>query len=370
VSSLTRGLVVADPARSGAPATRAVSSRGGAPPSGLGAPIDATSVLGLKDEDGAVWAMADPGLFVAADPQGAARFERFGLPQPPSGLTAGHVSALALDAGGRLWVGLFDGGIDVLDTKTGRRLERVDDADLHEVNALLADTRRDRLWVASSKGLAVFDGGRRTRTLVGRDGLVGENVAAIAVSDDGSVELAAATNAGASLFGGPVARSLTAFHGLPNNHTYAVALLGDKTFVGTLGGLAEIQGLRVGRVFTASDSRLPHNWVSALAVADGKLFVGTYGGGVATLYPSGELVPAAATKGLNVNPGAMAVVDRRLCVGTLGAGAYLLDLDSGRWTRISAGLSSSSVTAVAADDTYVYFGTEHGITRVERAAIS
>jgi hypothetical protein len=365
VSSLTRGLVVADPGRLASSAPAASVAR-----SGLGVSIDATSVLGLKVEDASLWAMTTSGLFVSTGMGGTPRLERFDRSPPSSGLTAGHVSALALDATGRLWVGLFDGGVDILDPRTGARLERVEDADLHEVNAILADARRDRVWVASSKGLALFDGGKKTRMLAGQEGLVGENVAGIAVGDEGSIELAAATNAGVSLFGGPVARSLTAFHGLPNNHTYAVALMGGRTYVGTLGGLAEIEGLRVGRVFTASDSRLPHNWVSALASDGRKLYVGTYGGGVVTLYPSGEIVPAAPTKNLDVNPGAMAVVDGRLYVGTLGAGAYLMDIDSGRWTRATAGLSSLNVTAVAADDTYVYFGTEHGITRVERAALS
>jgi len=362
VSSLTRGVVQVDPIR---------AASGVAPAqSGKGTSLDATTVLGVKLEDDSIWALTASGLFVASARDAGLRFERFGDDRPDSGLTAGHVSALAVDTEGRLWVGLFDGGVDILDPKTGERLERVEDADLHEINAIVADKRTDRVWVASSKGLAVFDAGRKTRTIDERGGLVGPNVAGIAVSDEGTVEIAAATNAGLSLFGGPVARSLTAFHGLPNNHTYAVALVGGKTYVGTLGGLAELEGLRVGRVFTTSDSKLPHNWVSALASDGSSLYVGTYGGGVATLYPSGELVPVASTKGLDVNPGAMAVADGRLYVGTLNAGAYLLDIDSGRWTRATAGLSSLNVTAIAADERFVYFGTEHGITRVERSALS
>jgi ligand-binding sensor domain-containing protein len=208
--------------------------------------------------------------------------------------------------------------------------------------------------------------------LVGeRDGLAGGNVAAIALGAgrDGT-GVAAATSIGLSVVEGPVARSITAFHGLPNNHAYAVAVAGGRTYVGTLGGLAEVEGLRVRRVFTRADSKLPHNWVNALAAADGRVYVGTYGGGVATLMPSGDLVVAEETAGLEVNPGAMAVVGRRLYVGTLRSGLYALDLDSGRWTRISAVLSSTNVTAIAADATYLYVGTEHGITRVERAALS
>ena len=47
-----------------------------------------------------------------------------------------------------------------------------------------------------------------------------------------------------------------------------------------------------------------------------------------------------------------------------------LDLDTLRWTRVVAGLSSTNVTALAADAKYLYVGTEHGLTRLERSALS
>ena len=86
--------------------------------------------------------------------------------------------------------------------------------------------------------------------------------------------------------------------------------------------------------------------------------------------PSGEVVVYDETEKTDVNPGAMAVVGRRLYVGTLASGALVLDIDSGRWTRLGAVLGSANVTAIAANDRYVYFGTDSGIARIERSALS
>ncbi len=332
-----------------------------------------SSATGVKIEDGALWAVTSGGLFVSPSPDGPVRFERFDRPDSAvaPGLDSGHVASMAFDRRGRLWVGMFDGGIDVLDPVTGAPSERIDDPSLHEINAIVPDSRTDRMWVGSSRGLAAFDGTRLDRLLGERNGLVGENVAGIATdAGQSGGGVAVATNKGLTLVDGAVPRSITAFHGLPNNHAYAVAVGAGRTYVGTLGGLAVVDGLRVDRVYTAGDSNLTHNWVNALVFVDGRLYVGTYGGGVAVLEPSGRLEPVVETAGLEVNPGAMAVVDRKLFVGTLRSGLYTLDLDSGRWTKIAAVLTSPNVTAIAADARFLYVGTEHGIARIERSSLS
>jgi ligand-binding sensor domain-containing protein len=362
LSSLTRGV---SPLADGASAFRAVADR--APLAALTAPA-----RGVKVENEIVWAMTDEGLY-AIDPRGANRFERFGEPVGDSGaaLSSAHVTALAFDASGRLWAGYFDGGVDPLDPASGARLEHLDDPSLREVNAIVAAPGSRELWIATSKGLATFDGTRRASWRGASDGLVGENVAGLAlgVGPDGA-SVAVATNRGLTVVDGARLRSITAFHGLPNNHVYAVTALGGRTYVGTLGGLAEVDGLRVGRTFTTSTSRLGHNWVSALAAIDGKLYIGTYGGGVSTLLPTGELVTADETAGLEINPGAMLAVDGRLYAGTLDSGLLALDVAAGRWTKVATALGSLDVSALAADASYLYVGTENGITRIARSSLS
>jgi ligand-binding sensor domain-containing protein len=232
------------------------------------------------------------------------------------------------------------------------------------VNALVRDPASDRLWLATSKGVSALEGSRQSQTLTESNGLIGENAAAVCPLDDpGSIAIA--TNKGITVYERSVARSISAFHGLPNNHAYSLARVGGKLYAGTLGGLAEIEGLRVTRVYSTANSTLPHNWVNALAVSENRLFVGTYGGGVAELSSTGELTRHSSTEGTDVNPGAMHCTEDSLFVGTLANGALVLDLESGTWRRITSGLASRNVTAITAVDGYVYIGTEQGITRIE-----
>ncbi len=369
VSSLTNGLA----AVSRGPASAVpIADRGSAPAAaGRRSGVSATAALGLKVEDGVLWAMTDRGLLASVATEGAARFETFAVPDARSGLSASHVAALTVDGQGRVWAGMFDGGIDVLDAESGDRLERLADGDVREVNALSVEPGSDRVWVASSRGVVQFDSGRKSKSIGADQGLAGSSATAVATGIGSTgTGVAVATNAGLTVYENGVARTVTAFHGLPNNHAYAVASLGGRVYVGTLGGLAEIDSMKVGRTFSVANSRLPHNWVNALASFEGRLYIGTYGGGVAALMPSGEVVVYDETEKTDVNPGAMAVVGRRLYVGTLASGALVLDIDSGRWTRLGAVLGSANVTAIAANDRYVYFGTDSGIARIERSALS
>lgn len=331
------------------------------------APLSTAGALGLKTEDGVLWSMRDDGLFASIAEGDTARFERFDEAQSGRhGLSEGHVSGLAVDSAGRLWAGLFDGGVDVVNADSGESLWHFSGDEIHEVNAVTVGDGGRRVWIGTSRGLTLFENGIRVRTLDERSGLVSANVAGIDLGPGGDGAVTLATSEGVSVVDGTVTRSVTAFHGLPSNHAYCVVAAGGKTYVGTLGGLAQMNGLRVERVFSTANSKLPHNWVNALAAVNGRVYVGTYGGGVATLLPGGDLVPEEPTAGLEVNPGAMAVVGNRLFVGTLRSGVWMLNFDSRRWTKVEAVLSSENVTAIAANDRYVFLGTENGITRIER----
>lgn len=362
ISSLTTGLTSGD-----ASAIVPVAD-GRSPNSGHGLPSHAA--YGLKLEDDVLWAMTDRGLLASVPSDGASRFETFATPDSRVGLSASHVAALAVDGQGRVWAGMFDGGVDVLDAESGERLERVEDQEVREVNAISVEQDSGKVWVASSRGVVAFDGGRKSKSIGPEQGLAGSSATAVSTGlGAGGQGVAIATNAGVTVSDGRISRTITAFHGLPNNHVYAIASAGGRIYAGTLGGLAEIEGTRVGRTFSVSNSRLPHNWVNALAGFEGSLYIGTYGGGVASLAPGGELIVYEETAKADVNPGAMAVVGRRLYVGTLSQGAFVFNVDTGGWTQLGAVLGSRNVTAITASDRYVYFGTDCGIARIERSAL-
>jgi len=81
-------------------------------------------------------------------------------PAQPQGLSGGFVTALLLDAEGRLWVGSYGGGIDVLPAPgrggAVRRLGMAQGLPDATVNALLQD-RQGRVWASTDDGLARID---------------------------------------------------------------------------------------------------------------------------------------------------------------------------------------------------------------------
>jgi ligand-binding sensor domain-containing protein len=208
-----------------------------------------------------------------------------------------------------------------------------------------------------------FDNFLRAETLTKNEGLLSNSVMHVAASEKESFF---ATSRGLSVMANNRLRGLTSVNGLPSDNVYAAVFYKNAVFVATLGGLAQIENGRVVRTFKDSNSKLTNNWVSALCEARGRLFLGTYGGGVLELTAAGELHSFAGEIGkFAVNPNAMFADAGRLYVGTLG-GAFVLDLSSQKWSRLSDELPSKTVLSIAGDDQSVYFGTTSGIARINK----
>jgi ligand-binding sensor domain-containing protein len=300
-----------------------------------------------------------------------------------SALSAEHVTGLAIDGRGRLWIGYFDRGIDLIDPQSGERLSHLEDDRVREINYLLYDRDQDRTIAATSMGLAILDG-RFRQTVLTREqnGLVHNSVAHVLLASRAGLGSPAArsgasgsgmylvTAGGLTEYDGGRARSLTAFHGLASNHLYASAFRGSQLFIGSLAGLVELEGLRVVRTYKTSNSRLSHDWVSALASVNGVLFVGTNGGGVDQLLPTGEWINLSDELGrFEVNQNAMHFDGDRLYVGTTDRGILVYNTRERRWTRVSSGLSSQNVTAIVSDERFVYAGSINGLVRIEKRVI-
>jgi ligand-binding sensor domain-containing protein len=337
---------------------------------------------------GRLWALTTEGAFTRDEYASGPAFDPVAVPLAAERvLTAGHITSLAFDGSHRLWVGYFDRGIDLISTDAGERLSHVEDDRVREVNFILSDASEDRMLAATSKGLVSFDGRMKQAILTReKNGLINDSVAhvtfveaSVSASDspgpapvrfDPRRVLVAATPGGLTEFAGGRARSLTAFHGLASNHLYTTAAAGSRLFVGSLAGLVELEGLRVVRTYKTSNSSLSHDWVTALADAGGTLYVGTNGGGVDALLPSGEWINFADELGkFEVNQNSMHFDGERLYVGTSDRGLLIYNTRGRRWTRISAGLASQSITAITTDDLYVYAGTSNGLVRIEKRII-
>jgi len=277
-----------------------------------------------------------------------------------------NISALATDAAGRLWVGYFDRGIDVL-APNNTSASHVEDEHVFCVNRILLDSKTGTIDVATANGLVRFDGrfdgsGSEQQVLTRADGLIADHVTDVAAYRDG---LALATPAGLTFLDASGARSMYAFHGLVNNHVYALGVSGDELVAGTLGGLSVLEKGDVTANYTTATSNLKHNWITAVVPVGSEWMVGTYGAGIVGLDRSGHFHTFENASGsFEVNPNAMLVTSGYVLAGTLGKGLYLYDRQSGRWFVIDHRLPSLNVTALAAGGGYIYIGTDNGLVRI------
>jgi ligand-binding sensor domain-containing protein len=342
-------------------------------------------------DEGSLWALTREGAFVRDAKASGPAFEPVAASLVSERVVTGdHITSVALDGANHLWVGYFDRGIDVIAPETSERLSHVEDERIREVNFITYDSATGQTLIATSRGLVVIDGRMQQRVLTReQDGLINNAIAHVslttayaptATAPAGSAPagipvesaMVLATAGGLTQIAGGRARSLTAFHGLSSNHLYTSAAAGARLFVGSLAGLIELEGLRVVRTYKTSNSRLSHDWVTALAEADGTLYVGTNGGGVDALLPTGEWLSFANDREVGkfeVNQNAMYFDGERLYVGTGDKGLLVYNTRARSWKRLSAGLSSPSVTAITSDDRYVYAGTMNGLVRIEKRIV-
>jgi ligand-binding sensor domain-containing protein len=282
-------------------------------------------------------------------------------------LTDRDISALLVASDGRLWVGYFDRGLDIL-SASGGKVEHVENEHVFCVNRIVEDTRQGAIAVATANGLVIFDRDGHEKQVLGRDaGLIAEHVTDVALYNGG---MALATPAGITFLDRSGAHSIYAFQGLVNNHVYALGAGGDKLVAGTLGGLSLLTGGEVRRNLNTATSGLKHNWITALVAVGNDWLVGTYGAGVMRLMADGSVTPTEATRaGVVINPTGMAADGRMVLAGTLGQSLLVGDANGTRWKTVTAGLPSLNVTALAIYKGVVYVGTENGLVKIDEGKL-
>lgn len=278
-----------------------------------------------------------------------------------------NISSILPAADGRLWIGYFDRGLDILPAAGGPAMH-VENDHVFCVNRILDDPRRGAVAVATANGLVMFSAdGRQKQVLDRESGLIASHVTDVILLGDG---MAAATPAGITFLDASGAHSLYAFEGLVNNHVYALGARDNQLLAGTLGGISLLRNGQVERNLTTANSGLKANWITGLTrVGDGWL-IGTYGNGVMRLDAGGNVTATEATRnGVIVNPGAMLSDGRVTLAGTMGQGLLVSDAAGLRWKWVTAGLPSLNVTAVAVDKGVVYVGTDNGLVRIDEGKL-
>jgi ligand-binding sensor domain-containing protein len=285
----------------------------------------------------------------------------------PAVLSDRNISALARDTLGQLWVGYFDHGLDILPDGPARPAH-VENEHVFCVNRIWPDAKSSTVEVATANGLVRFGASGKPEQVLGKaDGLIAEHVTDVAPYRDG---LAIATPAGITFLDAEGARSMYSFHGLVNNHVYALGVSDDDLMVGTLGGLSAVEKGFVRANFTAGNSGLKQNWVTAVARVGSAWMIGTYGSGVLALDSRGKFHTfQTATTSTEINPNAMLVTKDHVFAGSLDRGLYVYDREKERWTVVTDGLPSMNVTALAEGNGYIYVGTDNGLVRIEESKL-
>jgi len=277
-------------------------------------------------------------------------------------LTDRNISALAVASDGRLWIGYFDRGLDIIPAGSGRPVH-IENEQVFCVNRIVEDTRQGLIAVATANGLVLFDRDGRQKQVLTRDsGLIANHVTDVAMYGDG---LVAGTPAGITFLDTSGAHSMYAFQGLVNNHVYALGTGGNGLLIGTLGGLSLINDGAVRRNLTTGNSGLKANWITALVSIGGEWLAGTYGAGILRMDADAKVVATDATvQGTIINPGAMTEDQHLLLAGTMGKGLLVSDANGIRWKTVTGGLPSLNVTALAIANGYVYVGTDNGLVKI------
>jgi len=337
-------------------------------PRGAPEPAQVNRLLAIE---GKIYALAADGLYIST--QRGPGWKRV-LQQDAGLLTDGNISALSIDSTGKLWVGYFDRGLDVIDLGARKSFHTENDR-IFCVNRIVHDAARRLTLVATANGLVVMDAaGKTEQVLTKQDGLIADHVTDIALlpnASGGSLSaMAIATPAGLTFFDSTGARSLYAFHGLVNNHAYTLGMSDDpadpRLMVGTLGGLSVLQAGLVRASYTTANSALKANWITALAPVGREWFAGTYGAGVLKMNDHGTWeIFADMPSDIVVNPNALLVTKANVFAGTLGRGLWIFDRERQRWSEMERGLPSLNVTALAEKDGSLFVGTDNGLARFD-----
>jgi ligand-binding sensor domain-containing protein len=323
---------------------------------------DLGEVVQIFEAADGVYALARQGLYELGERGGASRKL---IQSSEAVLTDANISALSLDAKGNLWVGYFDRGLDIVDPGWHRARHAENDR-VFCVNRIVpahgGAATSIATAVGTANGLVMFDSeGNERQVLTRSEGLIADHITDIAIQSDG---MAIATPSGITFLGADGARSLYAFQGLVNNHVYALGASGRELLAGTLGGISVLDRGQIVASYTTANSSLSRNWISAVVPVGREWMIGTYGGGIVRLDDSGRFHSyEVATANFEVNPNAMLATGQRVFAGSLERGLFVYNRASDRWSRITSGLPSENVTALAENNGYIYIGTDNGLVR-------
>jgi len=194
------------------------------------------------------------------------------------GLKNDRVSSIAIDSGGKVWVGSLNrkGGLSVYD---GVRWTNYSDRDglpsnyVHSVSI----SHDDRVWVGTKEGAAIFDG-NNWKCFTSKDGLLDDEVEEVTVDSEGN--LWAVSDQNVYRYDGGEWGAYPYENGIFGNKVFHVEIAPDgRVWFATKAGIACFTG-DTWHILSEEDG-LPDSYVlSVLVTTDGELWFGTFGDGI------------------------------------------------------------------------------------------
>jgi signal transduction histidine kinase/ligand-binding sensor domain-containing protein/CheY-like chemotaxis protein len=241
--------------------------------------LPADKVRSIQAAGHMLWIGALPGGVASFDPD-TRQIHRYG---PAQGLTDDRLNGMQLDAENRLWVSTSGGLFRSTGSGAGILFEKltvpVPEA-AEEAYFRMARDRANRLWIAGSRGLLLWDRGRWKRFRQNH-GLADNSLSNVSTSSDGSVWVSYRRALGISRLHWPdgtlKVASFTERDGLPSNY---ILFLGEdsrgRLWVGTDAGIAA----RVGEDWIAYSQQDGVVWDDCNANAfhadnNGEVWIGT-----------------------------------------------------------------------------------------------
>ncbi len=291
-------------------------------------------------------------------------FSNFGSFSDENFLTENTISAMTIDSEKNLWIGTFRSGIDVF-AANGKKLKHLENEPIREINFLTQNADNKTISAATSNGIVNFNSAFNSS--LSKDEFPSRSIVQISSQTIDNKQISAvAASKGLAVKTDNIERIYSTLNGLPSNSIDTTLFARNALFVGTTGGLAQIENGKVVRVYKTSNSELKNNWITALILAANRIFIGTYGGGIYELLPSGEIYSFKSEIGdVFVNQNAMFADENHLFVGTL-KGVWCLDLTNLKWTDITEILPSETVLSITGDGENIFVGTTGGVAQINK----
>ncbi len=232
------------------------------------------------------------------------------------GLPANDISTIAAD-GARLWIGMFDHGVAVMENGVARAVGAgVIDPHVNSIAIEKPGTAQAKVWIATANGLFTVRG-KHIVSYKMRDGMPSRMVFSVNALARGGV--VAGTPAGAVVIRGKGRpQVVTNKHAVLGN-VWAVAEDADGfLWMGTTRGVYRGKvGAKRWQRYTVSTGDLKDDWVMAIATHGRTVFVGTYKGGVARFQLGARKLRATQLGGGWINPSGLRVANGRLYAATM-----------------------------------------------------